>query len=105
MNDNVIIGLILALTILIALFFILRELNNWYWKINERISIQHKTNFLLEKISMQLGAKDIDEITIEEIATGKKKKVKMDAWVEYKTKNPNAKGFRITNDDTPTEKK
>ncbi len=105
MTDDVFIGLIITLAILIALFFILRELNNWYWKINERISIQHKTNFLLEKISMQLGATDLDEITIEEIATGKKKKVKIDAWVEYKTKNPNSKGFRTVKDDTTTEKK
>jgi hypothetical protein len=54
---------------------------------------------------MQLGATDLDEITIEEIATGKKKKVKIDAWAEYKTKNPNAKRFRTVKDDTTTEKK
>lgn len=105
MNDNVFFGLIITFAILIALFFILREMNNWYWKINERISIQHKTNFLLEKITMQLGTTNLDEITIEEIATGKKKKVKIDDWIEYKTKNPNAKGFRTAKDDTTSEKK
>lgn len=103
--ENEIIGLIVALAILIILFFIFRELNNWYWKINERISVAHKTNFLLEKISMQLGASDLDEITIEEIATGKKKKVKMDTWIEFKIKNPKATGYRTVKDDTTSEKK
>jgi len=103
--DHEIIWLIVAPAILIILFFIFRELTNWYWKINERISIQHKTNFLLEKILMQLGAADIDEITIEDIKTGQKKKVKMDTWVEFKTKNPDAKGYRTVKDDTPSEKK
>lgn len=101
----VIVGLIVALVILIVLFFLFRELNNWYWKINERISIAHKTNFLLEKLSIQLGASDLDEITIEEIATGKKKKVKMDTWIEYKIKNPKATGFRTVKDDTTSEQK
>lgn len=107
MTDNSIFGLIIVLLILIALFFLLRQLNNWYWKINERISIQHKTNFLLEKISLQLGATDLSEITIEEIATGKKKKVKIDSWAEYKTKNPDVTAYRTVKDDTlsDTEKK
>lgn len=103
--DNVIIGVVVALAILIILFFVFRELNNWYWKINERISVAHKTNFLLEKISMQLGASDLDEITIEEIATGKKKKVEMDTWIEYKIKNPKATGYKTVKDDTTAEKK
>ncbi|MCZ2397631.1 MAG: hypothetical protein LC100_13935 [Chitinophagales bacterium] len=103
--DNVIIGLVVVLAILIVLFFIFRELNNWYWKINERISIAHKTNFLLEKLSMQLGVSDLDEITIEEIATGKKKKVKMDTWIEFKIKSPKATGYRTVKDDTTSEKK
>ena len=77
--ENIIRGIIVALAILailVILFFVLRELNSWYWKINERISLAHKTNFLLEKISLQLGATDLDEITVEEISTGKKKESK-----------------------------
>lgn len=104
MNDNVINGLIITLAILIALFFILRELNNWYWKINERIVIQHKTNMLLEIIAIQLGVTDLDEITIEEIATNKKKKVKVETWVEYKMKNPKVKGYRTVKTETNSEK-
>jgi predicted Holliday junction resolvase-like endonuclease len=103
--ENVIIGIIVAVVIIIVLFFVLRELNNWYWKINERISLQYKTNFLLEKISMQLGATDLDEITVEEVATGKKKKVKMDNWIEYKIKNPKVAGYRTVKQDSDSEKK
>jgi hypothetical protein len=92
--EKVIIGLIVALAVLVFLFFVLRELNNWYWKINERVSLQYKTNFLLEKISIQLGATDLDEITIEDTETGKKQKVKMDKWIEHKMKNPNSTKFK-----------
>lgn len=72
--DTLLFGLIAIIAVLLVLFFIFRELLNWYWKINERISIQLKTNFLLEKISIQLGATDVDDITVEEISTGKKSK-------------------------------
>ena len=99
MNETII-GFIVALVIIILLFFAFRELNIWYWKINERIAIQHKTNFLLEKISIQLGDNEIDEITVEEIETGKLKKVKLDDWIEFKTKKPNAKGYRTVKSDT-----
>jgi preprotein translocase subunit SecF len=101
--EDLIIGIVVALAILVFLFFIFRELLNWYWKINERISIAHKTNFLLEKISMQLGASDLDEITIEEISTGEKKKVKMDKWIEFKIKNPKTTGYRTVKDDATPE--
>lgn len=103
--ENVIVGLIVALAILILLFFVLRELNNWYWKINERVSLQYKTNFLLEKISMQMGATDIDEITIEDVETRKRKKIKMDKWIEYKMKNPNSAKFKTVKDETSPEQK
>jgi len=103
--ENLFLGIILALAILIGIFFLLRELNNWYWKINERISLQYKTNFLLEKISMQLGATDLDDITIEEVQTGKRKKVKMDSWIEYKMKNPKVTGYRTVKEDLDSDKK
>jgi hypothetical protein len=103
--ENVIIGLIVVLAILVIIFFVFRELNNWYWKINERISLQYKTNFLLEKISMQLGATDLDEITVEEVETGKRKKVKMDKWIEYKMKNPKVIGYRTVKGDSDSDKK
>lgn len=103
--EDVIVGLIVALAILVILFFVLREVNCWYWKINARVSLQYKTNFLLEKISMQLGATDLDEITIEEIETGKRKKVKMDKWIEHKMKNPTSTKYKTVKDETPPEQK
>lgn len=91
---------ILFLAFIAFLFYIFRELINWYWKINERISIQLKTNFLLEKLLMQLGASDLNGITIEEIAIGKRKKVKIDEWIELISKNPDyIKNFRVIKDD------
>jgi predicted Holliday junction resolvase-like endonuclease len=101
--EDVLVGLIVALAILVILFFVLRELFCWYWKINERVSLQHKTNFLLEKISMQLGATDLDEITIEEVGTGKRKKVKMDKWIEHKMKNPKSIKYKTVKDETIPE--
>lgn len=101
--ENFIVPLIIFLAISILLFFILRELFNWYWKINERISLQHKTNFLLEKISLQLGATNLDEITVEEIATGKRKNMNMEKWIEFKLKNPKSSGFRTIKSDPNSE--
>jgi len=51
--------IIIMIVVLIILFLIFREVNAWYWKINERIEIQNKTNMLLEKIQKQLAAKII----------------------------------------------
>ncbi len=101
---EILLAVILFLAFIAFLFYMFRELFNWYWKINERISIQRKTNFLLEKLLIQLGASDADGITIEEIATGKRKKVKIDEWVELITKNPDGvKGFRTVKDDNTSD--
>lgn len=42
--------LILFGLLAIVLYFVLRELNCWYWKINKRIELQEETNRLLKKI-------------------------------------------------------
>ena len=93
MND-IAVWLVVVLVFLIMLFFIFRELNNWYWKINERISMTHNTNFLLEMIAAQLGVSETDVITIEEIKTGKIKKVKMNEWIEFRLNNGDSSSFR-----------
>jgi hypothetical protein len=49
MNDSSTFFLITIL-VLIVLFFLLRELNCWYWKINKRIDLLERQNFLIEKI-------------------------------------------------------
>jgi hypothetical protein len=65
--DNFSSSLIIGLILLIVLWLILRELVCWYYKINERISLQIKTNELLEKlikinIKSNLGNQEVDSI-------------------------------------------
>jgi hypothetical protein len=42
--------IIFWIIILIGLFFILRDLNLWYWKVDVRIELQEETNNLLKKL-------------------------------------------------------
>jgi len=49
---------------------------------------------------MQLGGTDLDEITIEEIETGKRKKIKMGKWIEHKMKNPTSSKYKTVKDET-----
>ena len=49
-SNEIILYFLLGLIILIALFFALRELNCWYWKINERIKLQKEILFYLKKL-------------------------------------------------------
>lgn len=51
-------GLIVALIVSILLFFAMREINCWYWKINKKIELQEKTNELLEKLIDQNQRKE-----------------------------------------------
>ena len=53
--------IIIVVGVIVLLFFVFRELNNWYWKINERLTAHHKTNSLLEKISNQLASTDTEK--------------------------------------------
>ena len=48
--SNFIIYFIIAIAVLVVVFLILREVNCWYWKINERITLQQETNSLLKFI-------------------------------------------------------
>ena len=48
--ENGFIGMLAVLTVVIALWFVLRQLVCWYYKINERIELQKRTNELLEKL-------------------------------------------------------
>jgi len=104
MDENNVVAFIAIILVMAVLFLILREFSCWYWKINERLSTQHKTNLLLERMLMQLGASDLDEISIEEIATGKIKKAKIDDWLDYKTKKGKTNGFRMVKSTEAPEK-
>jgi len=52
--DSVLSTIIITIVILVVVFLILREVNCWYWKINERISLQNEQNSILEKILKEL---------------------------------------------------
>jgi hypothetical protein len=52
--------------VLVVIWYLFRELNSWHWKINERIKLLHKAVFFLEKISLQLGASQIESVLVEE---------------------------------------
>lgn len=62
--------LIIVLVIIVALFFLLRELICWYWKINERISQQETIISLLHQL---VSNKNVSVNTINELS-GKEKK-------------------------------
>jgi len=75
--EKIIVTVLVIVVILLLLFLILREVMCWYWKVNERITIAHQTNLLLEKIATQLGTANLvlgaankSGITNEEIETG-----------------------------------
>jgi hypothetical protein len=42
--------IIIAVIVFILIFLILREVNCWYWKINERISLMNEQNDLLKRL-------------------------------------------------------
>ena len=53
----------------------------------------------MKKMTSELGASNADIITIEEIKTGKKRKMSRYEWIEMKKKY-NTKGYRIVKDDS-----
>lgn len=108
-SDILLVGLILF-AIIIVIFLVLREVNCWYWKINERVSLMKKQNLLLQKLiitiknkgqinsldSEQLSDSDNIEdsefdkdlfdgnITIKNKNTGKVQTVSMEYWENLK---------------------
>jgi hypothetical protein len=56
--------ILIALVILIAIFFVLREVNCWYWKINERISLQKEQNLILREILTSLKSESNSKKTV-----------------------------------------
>ena len=52
---------VLYLIVIIVLFFLLRGVNLWYWKINNIVDEQVKQTEILEKILKNIDKKSIDE--------------------------------------------
>lgn len=68
MGNNYLQILIIVIIIGIVLFFIFRELNCWYWKINHRIKLMEEQNRLLNvlvklKTEQSLGNKPKSEVS------------------------------------------
>ncbi len=57
MND-IVITVILVVLVLVFIFLILREVNAWYWKINQRVHLLERQTISLQKIEFRL-----DELT------------------------------------------
>ena len=53
--DNAVSTILIVVVILVVVFLILREVNCWYWKINERVSLQKEQNSILKKILKELN--------------------------------------------------
>lgn len=48
---SIIIVIVISIVVLVILFLLLREINCWYWKINERISLMQEQNELLRNLT------------------------------------------------------
>lgn len=73
MNDfaTAIIGVIVAILLVLLLsFLILRQIFLWYWKVNERLEEQRKTNVLLKGIyEALLQGNQINAITAGQVSS------------------------------------
>lgn len=52
--DSAISTILIVIAILAIIFLILREVMCWYWKINDRISLQKEQNLILKRILDEL---------------------------------------------------
>lgn len=53
-----IVWIILWVIVVVVLWLLLRELVCWYYKINERITLQKETNELLKKLLQKMSEKE-----------------------------------------------
>ena len=60
--------LIVILVVVIGIFFLIREVICWYYKINRQIELQEENNFLLEKLIELNTPKTITEVKSKTIA-------------------------------------
>lgn len=56
-TGNTITSLLISLGVIIVVFLIFRAVMLWYWKVNDIVKNQERTNELLEKVYLQLGGK------------------------------------------------
>ncbi len=87
LNDSITI-FVIAIAVFIILFLALREVNCWYWKINERIGLQKETNSLLQKMLLS-NAQPPERVIIKNTKTGDGKIVSYEEWLEIKRSDKN----------------
>jgi hypothetical protein len=87
--------LLLLVGAFIILFLILREVNLWYWKINQHIINQRTTNFYLERIANQLGCGDGNVVVLESVSTGKTQEMPLREWLASDALEENRKLYRV----------
>ena len=85
MEENVITTIIVMAIVAIGLFFVLRGLMLWYYRINDIVNNQQKTNNLLEKmLNYQTTGKiygEIDgDIIVKHNASGKIQGISQEKW-------------------------
>lgn len=59
------------IAVVVIVFFLLRELWTWYWKLNKIVSNQDKVNALLNKILIELEKQNTKERTTKEPSEGR----------------------------------
>ena len=57
---NEILSIFIVVGIVAIVFIVLREVLLWYWKINEMVQNQKKTNYLIAKLLYQKGGELTD---------------------------------------------
>jgi len=85
MKDIIMPGLwigLFSILFIMLVFLIFRELVCWYWKINERVNLQKRTNLILRKILEELHTTNLSNQTSLEKKSELKNKVK----ILYQTK-------------------
>ena len=64
-----VLGIVIAILVgFVVLFFILRELNCWYWKINEIVAIMKEMSGKLDGLSTAPGAAQAGIVLREQIS-------------------------------------
>jgi len=57
---NTVLVIVLIILLILLLFLVLRQLNCWYWRINERVKLQEQQNELLTQMLDQLKKKNAE---------------------------------------------
>jgi hypothetical protein len=57
---NDVLSLLIVVGIVAIVFIVLREVLLWYWKVNEMVQNQKKTNYLIAKLLYQKGGELTD---------------------------------------------